>query len=313
MIEEPKRQFMDFNKARTFIEVADSGSVTSAATRLLRSQQAISQQLLLLEDELEIKLFDRVGPKIILTQAGEHLYRDFKPLFLDIETSVQELKADKSRVSGLIRIGAWMEQSVSYLPEMIRIFSTSFPMVDFHLEVGMDDELEERLQNNELDMAFLVFTQNKKLFHREAVYRQPIIPVVSRRFLTHHNLPETIEQTLEFPLMDYIDEYSSYNIWIKKNARELLPLARKKVPNITMTNNIALKQLVIQGLGIGFLHQEMIPAELDIGELVPILKNQSHQPVSVEIDMVYKRKHSLGYVHLAFAEFIRKDRDSWMV
>ena len=64
---------MDFNKAKTFIEVVDCGSVTKAANRLFRTQQAISLQLKALEVELELTLFDRQGPRIVLTRQGEKL------------------------------------------------------------------------------------------------------------------------------------------------------------------------------------------------------------------------------------------------
>ncbi len=52
---------MDFNKAKTFIEVVDSGSITKAANSLFRTQQAISLQLKALEEELELTLFDQQG------------------------------------------------------------------------------------------------------------------------------------------------------------------------------------------------------------------------------------------------------------
>ena len=307
----PKK--LDFNKARTFVEVVDSGSITAAANRLLRTQQAISSQLLLLEEELGIHLFDRQGPKITLTDAGDQLYRDFRPRFTAIENSVQSLKANKASASGVIRIGAWMEQSVSYLPEMIRIFSETNPKVDFRLIVGLDEEIELKLETNALDIGFLLFPQNRKLFHSEAVYRQPLLPVVSRRYLQIHKLPKTIKDTLDTPLLDYSGEYSAYITWIRMGARELLPLAKKKNPTITVSNNVVLKQLVLQGLGFGFLHQEAIQAELDVGELIALTFSKKIKPIQVEIDMVYKRKSTLSYVHQAFVNFIRQHRKSWMI
>ena len=302
---------MDFNKARTFIEVVDSGGITPAANRLLRTQQAISLQLQQLEAELALSLFHRQGPKIILTADGERLYQLFKPKLMAIENAVLNLKSSKQQARGVIRIGAWMEQAVNYLPEMIRIFKQHYPLVEFDLVIAEDIEIERQLKLNLIDMGLQVFCQDRKLFTGEAVYRQPLVPVISRNFLKQYQRPKSITDTLDMPLLDYADEYSAYNQWIKKNARQLLPQARKKVRTITTSNNVVLKQLVLQGLGFGFLHHESIQAELDIGELVPLFGSSTYQNIFVELELFYKRKHALAYVHQKFITLLRENSDSW--
>jgi len=304
---------MDYNKARTFVEVVDAGSITQAANRLLRTQQAISLQLQNLEEELALNLFDRHGPRISLTQDGQTLYDAFKPHLLAMENTVLTLKASKRQARGVIRLGAWMEQSVNYLPEMMRIFKEQYPLVEFELTIGVDNEIEALLSRNKIDLGIMVFCQDKKHFKCQPVYRQPLIPVVSRLFLKQNKRPKNIAATLDLPILDYAHEYSAYNQWIKKNARELLPSARKKVRAITTSNNVVLKQMVLQGLGMGFLHKEAIQGELDGGELVAVLANQQIQGVHVELDIVHKHKHALGFVQLAFVDFLKEHRNSWMV
>jgi len=303
---------LDFNKARTFIEVVDSGSITTAANHLLRTQQAISLQLKLLEDEIGFSLFDRQGPKIILTGAGQQFYQDLKPQFIRMENALQNLKADRSLVAATIRIGVWMEQGIGYLPEMLKSFSSQYPHANFKLFVGLDDELEALLIDNKIDLGLLLRTQNKKLLRCDAIYRQPLLPVVSRLFLKTHDLPKSAQDTLAIPLVDYEGEYSAYSRWIAKNARTLLPLARKRTSVVTVDNNVVLKQLVLQGMGFGFLHKDSIHSELSIGELVRILPGKKTKPVQVEIDVVYKRKHSLGFLQQAFVDFLYNNRKNWM-
>ena len=283
---------MDFNKARTFVTVVDSGSVTLAANRLLRTQQAISLQVQQLEEEIGCYLFDRKGPKIVLTMDGETLYREFKPQLLAMENAVLSLKSQKRKVNGLIRIGAWMEQAVGYLPEMIRLFKVEFPRVEFSLHTAEDAEIERMLEQNAIDIGFQVFSQNKKLFRVESIYQQPLVPVVSKLFL---------DDTLELPLVDYVGEYSAYHVWVKKNARELLPAARKKTPTITASNNVVLKQLVLQGLGFGFLHLDSIAIDLKAGELVPLIRESQYKNMHVDIDVVYKRRDALSFIHKYWA------------
>ena len=303
---------VDFNKARTFIEVVDSGGITLAANRLLRTQQAISLQLQQLEAELELNLFHRQGPKITLTEDGERLYQLFKSQLMAIESAVLDLKSSKQQAKGMIRIGAWMEQAVNFLPEMIRIFKQRYPLVEFDLVIAEDVKIERMLKLNLIDIGLQVFCQDKKLFKCKPVYRQALIPVISRSFLKTYLEPKNIKDTLDMPLLDYTDKYSAYNPWIKKNARQLLSQARKKVPVITASNNVVLKQLVLQGLGFGFLLQESIQAELDIGELIPLFSSPICLNIFVELELTFKRKHALGYVHQEFIALLQENSASWM-
>jgi len=304
---------VDFNKARTFVEVVDSGSITLAANRLLRTQQAISLQLQQLEAEIECNLFDRQGPKITLTEDGELLYEQFKSHLLGMESAVLDLKSGKKHASGVIRIGAWMEQAISYLPKMICIFKKNYPLVEFTLVVAEDNEIEKLLKNNKIDIGFQVFCQDKKMFRCEPIYSQLMLPVISRSYLRTNKMPKSITDTLNMPILDYVDEYSAYNAWIKKNASELIPQARKKLRAVTTSNNIVLKKMVLQGLGLAFLHQELIQAELDTGELILLFTKTKNKHIQVEVDMVYKRKHAFSYVQSEFVKFINDNRADWML
>lgn len=304
---------MDFNKARTFVEVVDSGGITVAANRLLRTQQAISSQLQQFEQDLEINLFDRHGPKIQLTKSGEQLYGQFKPQLLAMENAVLALKLGKEQASGVIRIGAWMEQAVGYLPEMMRLFKQDFPLVEFDLLIADDIEIERLLLENKIDLGFQVFCQDKKILKQKTIYRQPLVPVVSRAFLKNFNKPTSIDRCLDIPLVDYHDTYSAFNNWVKKNQRDLYSQAKKKIRSVTTTNNVVLKQLVLQGLGMGFLHLESIRGELEVGELIQLFNHSQYSNIYVDLDVVYKRKHALGFVHMEFLKLLDMHCTSWTV
>lgn len=302
---------MDFNKARTFVSVVDFGGITSAAKHLLRTQQAISLQLQQLEHDLGINLFDRHGPNLTLTKNGEQLYQAFKPKLMAMENAVLSLKSSKKEVSGIIRIGAWMEQAVGYLPEMMRLFKQDYPLVEFDLIIGDDVSIERDLIENKIDLGLQVYCQDKKLLKQTPVYRQPMLPVVSRTFLKHYSKPSSLESCFDIPLVDYLDTYSAFNNWVKKNNKALYSQASKKVRTVTTSNNVVLKQLVLQGLGMGFLHLESIRAELETGELIALFDHTDYQHLSVNIDLVHKRKHALGFIHLAFIRLLEQHKESW--
>ena len=246
---------------------------------------------------------------LMLTKDGEILYGEFKNQFSVMESIVQDLKSDKTKVSGMIRIGSWLELCESYLPRMIKSFSEEYPLVDFEIYTGIDEELESLLLSNKIDISHQLMIQNQRVLQKKPILRAALLPVVSKGYAQCHKLPKTIKQTLDMPILDFHSEYSVYTRWIKKNARELLFSAQKKTTFIRVSNNITLKQLTLQGLGLGFLPHRFIEEELDSGELIALPLPKRIAPIEVEFDMVYKRQHSLGYIHQAFIEHVLRDTD----
>jgi len=295
---------MDFNKARTFVEVVDRGGFTAAANYLQRTQQAISSQIISLEEDLGLSLLVRQGPKITLTADGERLYQLFKEHLVSIEGAIQHLKADKSTASGVIRLGTWLEGSIYHLPEVIKRFSEDYPRVVFEVHVATDEELETMLIANKIDISCQLFTKNQRLLRQIPVYRETLVPVVSRDYAQKYGLPKTIEETLEIPLVDFYSEYSNYEFWVKKNNPTLFLEAQKKVMLVRVSNTIALKQLILRGIGMGFLIQSTIQSEINSGELISPDFLDIEGSNWVEFDAVYKRQNSLGFIHQEFIRYI---------
>ena len=300
---------LDFNKARTFVEVVDRGGITAAATRLKRTQQAISAQINSLESDLGIPLLVRQGPNITLTADGERLYKLFKDHLVSIEGGVQQLKTDKTNASGVIRIGSWLEVSTHYLPKIISGFSKKFPLVDFDIRNAADDELESMVMDNTIDVSFQIFTQQQRLLKKSPALNAVFVPVVSKDYVSKQGLPKTIETTLDIPVIDYPAKYSQYDHWIKKNENNLGSLGRKKSPLVQAPSNVILKQLVREGMGMGFLIQSSIQEELDSGELIALTFPSNPEPNWVEIDIVYKRQNSLGFIHKEFIQYVIENRE----
>ncbi|MCF6325371.1 MAG: LysR family transcriptional regulator [Gammaproteobacteria bacterium] len=302
---------MDFNKAKTFIEVVDSGSITKAANSLFRTQQAISLQLKALEEELELTLFDRQGARIVLTQQGEQLYDEFKAAFIQMESSVYRMKSDKTSATGTIRLGLCMEQSTGYLPYIVTAFKKKFPKVNFEVLLGIDVDLEKALLNNDIDFGFYVFVQNKKLIETQPVLCRKLILVASNEYLLKKKPVKTIEDTLSLSLVDYSQDYASYAAWIKENARSLLPRARKKIPLVTVMNDLVLKELVRQGHGMALLPEEIVKEELATGSIIQLLPKKS-KAITLTIDLGYKKRRTHSYLHEAFLNFVISEKNLWM-
>ena len=299
---------MDFNKARTFVEVIDRNGISAAASYMNRTQQAISSQITSLESDMGIALLTRQGPTITFTADGERLYTLFKAHLVSIENEVQHLKADKTKSTGVIRIGAWLEGATHHLPKLIAGFSKKFPLVTFEIIIGTDDELEAMLMANKIDVSIQLFVNNVRAFHKTPAVYEDLIPIVSKAYADKEGVPGTIAETLDMPIVDFHFNYSIYPHWIKTNEPKLFHAAQKKTALVCVSNILAIKSLVRQNLGMGFLSRSTIQNELASGELLELAFRKPAQNKWVEFDIVYKRQNSLGFIHKAFVEHVVEHR-----
>jgi DNA-binding transcriptional LysR family regulator len=82
-------------------------------------------------------------------------------------------------------------------------------------------------------------------------------------------------------------------------------LARKKIPTITVANDLILKKLVERGLGMAIIPKELIEAEIRSNKLIPLFAEQT-VPVKIEIDLAFKKRHVLSMIEKEFYEFVTK-------
>lgn len=145
---------MTIRHIRIFLGVCDHGcNTTRAAQALHMTQPAVSLAIRELEAYYGVRLFDRIGRRLALTEAGQRFQeysRRIAALFDDME---RELRNPDGL--GLLRVGASITIGTQFLPHYIKAFSQSYPKVDVRAEVISSDRLEDRLLNNALDFALM--------------------------------------------------------------------------------------------------------------------------------------------------------------
>ena len=97
---------MNLRYLHTFVSIVDSGSIARASARLNVSQPAASRQVLALEAELGVPLFDRIGRRLRLTSQGEDLLQLSRRLLMDADVLSARARALKGGHTGILRIGA---------------------------------------------------------------------------------------------------------------------------------------------------------------------------------------------------------------
>lgn len=131
---------MDFPSLKAFVAVAETGSFSLAAERLFMTQPAISKRVAGLEDGLGTALFDRLGRKIQLTEAGEKFLVSTRRILADIDVSIEEVLSLSSEVSGRLRLATSHHVGIHRLPPILKAFTQAHPLVELDL-LFMDSEL----------------------------------------------------------------------------------------------------------------------------------------------------------------------------
>jgi DNA-binding transcriptional LysR family regulator len=141
-------------KLRAFCQVAKHGSVTKAAEKLFASQPTVSLQIQALEREMEVSLFERNGPQIMLTVEGKILYDLAEPLVQNVDHLHETFSAHCGNLStGELSIAAGESTILYVLPEPVQRFSAQYPGIKLCLANETGRSGLEMLRNNDIDIA----------------------------------------------------------------------------------------------------------------------------------------------------------------
>jgi DNA-binding transcriptional LysR family regulator len=142
-------------RLQVFQTVAKRLNFTKAAAELYITQPAVSKHIQELEHQFKVKLFDRNGSKIKLTNAGEILLQHTEQLFGIYRNLEFEMNNLTLQHSGRLRIGASTTVAQYVLPPVLAAFHKKFPEVQISLVTNNTEQTEHALNNNEIDLGII--------------------------------------------------------------------------------------------------------------------------------------------------------------
>jgi DNA-binding transcriptional LysR family regulator len=147
---------MELRHFRYFIAVAEEGNITRAAQRLRMQQPPLSQQIKAIERELDVQLFHREPRGVELTDAGRTFLEKARSILGDVERAFATTRSTARGEQGQVCIGFTTTGLFhSFVPRVIVAFREAFPLVSLTMDARPSLELVERLQNAEVDVAFI--------------------------------------------------------------------------------------------------------------------------------------------------------------
>lgn len=192
---------MDIRQLHYFKEIVKQSSISKAAEALHIAQPPLSQLLKKLETELGTTLIHRYRKKWELTETGKLLYQYAEQMLLqmkDVKQRIQEVEQGKA---GTVRIGVSSACS-NMLIDYISMYRAQFPKVKMSIMNGNSEELLKRLDQREIDLAFLLRLTNSEQYEMKILKKQPyvvIVPISWSTYFSHAHV--TVKQIAHLPFI----------------------------------------------------------------------------------------------------------------
>jgi len=284
---------MKLQQLRYICEVARRGlNVSSAAERLHTAQSGISTQIRLLEEELNVQIFERHGKRLIsTTEAGKSIIEMAERILCETENILQVSEQLNDQSRGTLSIATIQAYAHHNLPAIISKFSIEFPGIQLRIHQGDPDQLTEMVLSRNADIAI---TTAPDIIPEELVllpYRQWNLAVIT---LPDHPLqslkPLTLEAIAAYPLVTY--DYS----FLSRSSINSAFDERGLMTNIALTalSSDIIKTYVGLGLGVGLVAESAI--DRDDHQLKVIDASHLFEPGSTYI-CIHRGKHLRDYVY----------------
>lgn len=160
-----------------FTVIAETESFTAAAKKLGLSQPPLSKQIMLLEEELGVKLFKRGSRKTELTEAGAYLYSRARDILSIMENVTEELHHFPSSVKGVLRLGTISSSGNLLIHDFLKNFCETRPHVRFEITEGNTYELLEKMKNGTVECAIVRTPFNTEGFECVFGPEEPLMAV----------------------------------------------------------------------------------------------------------------------------------------
>ncbi len=152
---------MDTSTLNAFLSVARHSSFSAAASELHLTQPAISKRIALLEDELDVKLFDRIGRSVGLTEYGRQLVPRAKDILQRIENTKRELFTASQEVAGPLSLAISHHIGLHRLPPVLKEYSSTYPKVKLDIQFTDSELAYSQVLRGEIELAVTTLAPNE--------------------------------------------------------------------------------------------------------------------------------------------------------
>ena len=293
---------MDWNKLKTFYEVAVNKNISKASAKLNISQSAISRQIQDLEFDLKTLLFIRHQKGVRLTEQGENLFNAVSNINFSIADFEKKLIDKKTKPTGKLTINTTVGFGSTWLTPRINKFANKYPDID--ISILMSDE-EVDLTKRIADIAVRVKkpTQANLIFKRFVNFHNHIY--ASSDYLQTNGIPRNTNDLDKHNLICFGSGLPSpiSNIdWILKVGKD----KGKRIPKFRVNSIYGISLAVENGSGLASIPDYMVADKPHLVRVLPNLEGPSYQTYFVYTEE-FKNDRRLE----VFRDFLYNEAKDW--
>lgn len=250
---------MEIQNIRAFLAVSETESFSRAAEGLHLTQPAVSKRIQSMEQFLDIRLFDRIGKSVQLTEAGQALIPAYQRILAELDESERIISNLREITRGHLRFATSHHVGLHRLPAVLGQFAKAYPDVDLELQFMDSEQACQQVLHGEIELGIVTLpSQPDKRLSLKKVWNDPMHCVVA----VDHPLAFgkiSRKQLLQTPSI--LPSYGTYTRALIDHALQL-----DDSINILMETNYleTIKAMVETGLGWGVIPDSMIDDSLKI-------------------------------------------------
>ncbi|WP_150608173.1 LysR substrate-binding domain-containing protein [Pandoraea cepalis] len=278
---------LEIDLLRSFVAIAQAGSLSRAAQRIARTQSALSQQMKRLEAIVDQPLLQRTGRGVVLTSPGERLLGHAQRILRVHDEAMAEMSG--RGLSGTIRFGCPDDYAAAFLPHLLREFAVAHPHALVEVICEPTPRLMEQLSRHTLDLALISLPDG--VDDEGVIRREPLVWIGNPGLEAVLSNPD-VALPLALSDPDTLDHMA---------ACEALARAGRAYRIAYASSNLAgLTALARSGQAFAVMTQTAVPQDLRIvtGDTLPPLP-------SVGITVKFDRARP-NHLSVAFADHIRR-------
>lgn len=271
---------MDPKQLRTFLTAAETLNFTKTASILNFAQSSVTAQIKSLEENLGKPLFERLGKRLILTEAGQS-FRVYAEKMVKLSEEAKTAISGEKEPSGTLIIGAQESQCTYRLPPVLTEFKRLYPKVELIFKPAHSDELaREQLMKGMLDVAFIMdVPKPEEALIIEVLLKEEIKLVTS----PDHPLAKKADvflKDIEHETLLLTETGCSYRDLLEQSCQnaQVYPVNKIEFGSIE-----AIKQCVTAGLGIGALPTMVVEEDLKKKKIVELNWKSDIPPIFTQI------------------------------
>lgn len=295
---------MDIHQLKVFTSVFKNRSFSKASDELHLTQPTISDHIKTLEEELDCRLFDRLGRIIIPTKEAEALYTHAMEIIEKANITKDLIERFKKELTGELVIGASTIPGTYLMPSLIAGFIRKHPSVSFQIFISDSKDIGEKVLKHELLLG-VVGTKfiNGEINHLPFV-EDELIVVSSPSLIKDDTL--TLKDLLKFPMILREEGSGTRNELEKILETKGFTLEDFKIAGVFGSTD-AVKQAVKAGLGFSVLSKLSVTDELKHKILKEIKLTDIHQ-MKRKFYIIIHKKRTLPFLYNNFLKFLKTSK-----